>query len=218
MKYQQSYSFILIYILMMLFALSSWGQQNVIQINNILDLQRIGNAPGFPINGEYELVSDIDGSDTINWNNGEGFKPIGTESAPFVGKFNGNGYRIIGIYINRTSTNDVGLFGISSGEISNVRLERCSISGYNRVGGLVGNNSGRITGCDVGGLIEGKSRVGGITGNNSGIISGSTANIAVFGEGDDIGGLVGYNDGNSINTNNNILNCSSEGFVTGNSK
>jgi hypothetical protein len=52
------------------------------QISTIEELQKIGNDPGYTLDGEYELARDIDVSETVNWNNGAGFTPIGTDSNP----------------------------------------------------------------------------------------------------------------------------------------
>ncbi|MGC8738713.1 MAG: hypothetical protein ACP5UA_08725 [Candidatus Hydrogenedens sp.] len=118
----------------------SESSHSVIEINNIVDMQKIGNDAGYPLDVEYELTQDIDASDTINWNSGAGFVPIGTESNPFIGKFNGQGYKIQNLYINRSGQDYVGLFGYigSQGDVYNVGLENISVMGTNNVVGLVG--------------------------------------------------------------------------------
>ncbi len=50
-----------------------------IEINDIDELQLIGNDPGYPLNGDYVLGNDIDASATASWNSGAGFKPIGND-------------------------------------------------------------------------------------------------------------------------------------------
>ncbi len=95
----------------MVLFLSRQGYGQVIQISSIEDLQKIGNEAGYPLNGQYELAQDIDASDTVNWNGGAGFNPIGNYDYPFVGKFDGKEYKITGLYINRPTNNDIGLFG-----------------------------------------------------------------------------------------------------------
>src|SRR3989338_10877154 len=71
----------------------------LIKINTIEELQLIGNNSAYPLNGDYILTQDIDASATVNWNNGAGFKPIGQ----FSGVFNGQGYIITNLIINRPS-------------------------------------------------------------------------------------------------------------------
>ena len=99
------------------------------------------------LSGNYYLATDIDCSDTVNWDTGKGFVPIGNSSNPFTGTFDGRGHKITNLYINRPSTDFVGLFGtIASGsEIKDVGLEDVDIKGNERVGGLVGQNRGNIT-------------------------------------------------------------------------
>jgi len=77
------------------------------------------------LSGNYYLANDIDCSDTVNWNSGAGFEPIGNSSNPFTGTFDGGGHKITNLYINRPSTNNVGLFGRtgSGSEIKDVGLE-----------------------------------------------------------------------------------------------
>ncbi len=62
-----------------------------------------------------------------------------TALLPFTGTFNGNNYTISNLFISLPSTNDVGLFGETSGAtIENVGLVNANITGQNHVGGLLG--------------------------------------------------------------------------------
>ena len=83
---------------------------------------------------DYYLANDINCSGFGN------FEPIGIYGNEFTGTFDGKGYKITNLYINRPSTGEVGLFGCtgSGSEIKNVSLEEVNVSGYMRVGGLVG--------------------------------------------------------------------------------
>jgi len=101
------------------------------------------------------------------YNSGSGWDPIGTISSKFGGNFNGNGFKIIGITINRSATDNVGLFGASTGAtISNVILQGGNITGQNYVGGLVGNSNSdvSISGCSNTGNVSGADRIGGLIG------------------------------------------------------
>ena len=116
----------------------------------------------------YRLVSDIDASGTGQWNAGKGFKPIGDIRTPesFSGTFDGNGYEISGLTINRPGESRVGLFDhVWDGTVVDVSLIEVSISGDTRVGGVVGfAEGGDLSGLSVSGTIEGTSSVGGIVG------------------------------------------------------
>ncbi|WP_419766973.1 beta strand repeat-containing protein [Arcobacter sp.] len=185
-------------------------------INNINQLQWITQA----LNGRYELGSNIDASDTTTWNSGAGFKQIGDNSTynidtRFTGVFDGKGYIIDGLYINRGGENYVGLFGITinAATISNVGLTNVDITGKYGVGGLVGwNESSTITNSYVTGKVSGDTFVGGLVGvHESSTITNSYATGAVSGN-FNVGGLVGGDN----NTNSSITNSYATGKVSGN--
>lgn len=177
----------------------------VIQINSIEELQKIGNDAAYPLDGEYELTQDIDASDTVNWNDGAGFEPIGSNSYPFKGKFNGNGYKIKNLYINRSNDEFIGLFSYIylGGEVDNLGIEGCDVRGYNYVGGLAGANGycdyynncykgGIISNSYTTGSVSGYEEIGGLVGSNEGTISNSFSRSSMSGD-SAVGGLVGTN-------------------------
>lgn len=165
----------------------------VIYINNIEDLQKIGNDPEYPIHEEYELTGNIDASDTINWNEGAGFIPIGTTANPFLGKLDGKNYTISGLYVNRPSESHIGLFGVvaSSAEIKDLNIENADISGTYNTGILIGYNLGTITNVHVSGRVSGTTTIGVLIGDNRGPVSNCSATGAIEGN-DYIGGLIGW--------------------------
>ncbi len=146
----------------------------------------------------YELGNDIDASGTEEWNGGAGFYPVGEETE-FSGEFEGQGHTISGLYINRPSKNDVGLFGaVTDGTVSNVGVTAANITGADRVGGLIGNaeTGGQVNESYVDGEISGTDYVGGIIGRQYG---GTIENVYSVGtvSGSTAGGLVGYFAGGS---------------------
>ncbi len=160
------------------------------------DLQGISNA----LSGSYVLGADIDASDTTTWNNGFGFYQIGTDATtPFTGRFNGLGHTISNLYINRSDSINLSLFGYNTGSISNPGVAGGSITGKNRVGGLVGYNTGSISNAYATASVTGVYAVGGLVGyNDGGSISNAYATGSASGTKDYTGGLVGKNTG-SIN-------------------
>lgn len=93
----------------------------------------------------FKQTGDIDASGTLNWNpDGTGgyygFSLIGNNSTAFTGSYNGTGYTISGLYINRGSESNIGLFGFAreTAEIGNLGVVNVDISGNNSVGGLAG--------------------------------------------------------------------------------
>ncbi len=168
-------------------------KKTIIWIHNVYELQNMSKD----LNASYALANDIDATITKTWNNGAGFEPIGDNNNPFNGTFDGNGHKIINLWINRSSQNYVGLFGCTSGNavIENVGLVNVSVSGNNYVGGLVGKNHGTISNFYATGNVSGHSNVGGLIGVNWGTVNNSYSTASVSGSRDDVGGLVGYNYG-----------------------
>ena len=161
-------------------------------------------------------VSDYDDSNDNGWD-GIG-RPTLDENTSFNAKFDGNGYTISNLMINRTTVvsrrNDVGLFSAtaraSNAEIANLGLLDVNVQGRSSVAGLVGSNDGTITNSYVtGSVLATGSTVGGLVGNNTGTITNSYATVSVSGPLSNIGGLVG------INNTGTITNSYATGTVTG---
>jgi hypothetical protein len=161
------------------------------------------------ISANYSVVNDIDASGTVNWNNGQGFDPIGGSNVRFTGSFDGQNHTISNLSINRLDY--VGLFGRidSSAEVENVGVINVNMTGVEEVGGLVGENwDGNISNSYSTGNVTGEDNVGGLVGENyNGNISNSYSTGNVTGE-DNVGGLVGTNEGT-------VSNSYSTGNVTG---
>jgi len=160
---------------------------NPYQITNCVELQEMNTN----LNAYYILINDIDCSDTVNWNSEAGFVPLGT----FTGIFDGQEYKITGLFINRPSTDYVGLFGFtgSGAIIKNVGLVDVKITGRDYVGGLVGYNpGGTITNSYATGSVTGGNLViilvGGLVGQSSGPITNSYWNTETSGQSTSAGG------------------------------
>ena len=152
----------------------------------------------------YALGNDIDASDTQNWNGGLGFIPVGSTTAPFRGGFDGRGYKITGLFINRPTENYVGLFGVVDNRvvIRNVVMENENVTGYSRVGGIAGILRGNavIENCSVSGRVAGSYvYVGGLVGGSNGSIIRSSSSADVYGS-TYAGGLVGASAGSIIDS------------------
>ncbi|WP_394701206.1 PGF-pre-PGF domain-containing protein [uncultured Methanolobus sp.] len=143
--------------------------------------------------------------------------PIGNLSTQFTGNFNGSGYAIMNLTVYQT-TDRVGFFGYagSTSNIHDLGIETSSegvVSTGNNVGALVGVTVGIVNNCYAIGNVGGASYVGGLAGYGDGPISNSYTAVDVIGSSDNIGGLVGRNNGLS----GNVVNCYTTGNVTGNS-
>ena len=151
----------------------------------------------------FVLGNDIDltaylapgGAGHSKWG-ASGWLPFGSSFNIFG--FDGRGHVITGLWIDRSFTDNVGLFSSIGGTIKNLGIEIASagIRANNHVGGLVGECSGSIENCYVTSNVSGKSRVGGMVGQLYGAITNSYATGNVFGSGrgsdSAVGGLAGY--------------------------
>ena len=156
------------------------------------------------LDGKYALVCDIDLG-------GAEWTPIGTDTSPFTGEFDGNGYTVSNFQITTTSDGYIGLFGYNVGVIKNLGVENFTVNvSYGDIlyaGGLVGYNSGDITNSYTTGTVSATATsssayAGGLVGYNSGDILNSYAAGDVSATSSDsnayAGGLVGRNDDGSI--------------------
>ena len=191
----------------------------------------------------YELGADLDFGDAgsyasgvvnTGWVQGSGWDPIGDHPNPFSATFDGAGYAIAGLFIDRADKNLVGLFGevtgairdvtltgavvsakssvgilagISQGDIDSV-LVSGRVSGFRDVGGLVGSNLGEVTQSRVDAEVSGIVVVGALASTNEGVIRDSSAAGSATSASRVVGGLAGINRGS-------ILGSFSESSVMG---
>lgn len=149
----------------------------------------------------------------------------------YEGKYNGVAKVISNVVINAPSSDFVGLFSITASAINDITLKSSSITGKDYVGGITGKNYGmygainrpRVIGTDSGAgkmMIKGVSTVGGIVGLNNALIAGNTEFVAVtettvaevsgwvdiIGSGNNVGGIVGDNNGAGGKINKVLVN------------
>lgn len=180
-------------------------------ITNVTELQAMEND----LTLDYELGNNIDASATSGWNGGDGFDPIGDNSTKFTGSFNGRGYTIDSLYIDRVSTNDCGLFGYIGDNVTlqNVSLINADIVGDLQTGVLVGHTGENctISKCSSTGThTYGDLYTGGLVGllGSGSTISGSYSTCTVSGKGS-VGGLIG-----AANTLSVVERCYATGAIT----
>lgn len=165
---------------------------STVYINTPQDMELIRNNP----NGYYKLSADID---MEMYANGDGWKPI----AEFGGIFEGRGYKITNLKINRDSERYCGLFGqvTSNAVLSEIVLTGVEVNGGEYTGALAGSCSGRISNCSVQGIVNGSGNsIGGLVGSyNTGSIVNSYANVAVTGK-EEVGGFIGSLHSGVVNT------------------
>jgi uncharacterized protein YjdB len=134
-------------------------------ITNADELNQVRN---FLNNGNvyFKMLNDIDLTQWLAENNPtQGWNPIGNSSSnAFRGNFNGNKCKIIGLNINRSTTDYVGLFGylISGANITDLTLRQCKVSGRDYTGILAGysNQQAVLKNISIQGDLRGNNYVG----------------------------------------------------------
>ncbi|MDD2698242.1 MAG: MBG domain-containing protein [Arcobacteraceae bacterium] len=146
---------------------------------NLAALQAI-NTDDTTRAGKYVLGISIDASDTVNWNSGAGFMPIGNLTYKFKGYFSGLGHNITSLTINRPTTDYVGLFGMvgmanAKQEVRDLNILEANIIGQKYVGILAGSaglnypgDDPRFINISTSGTVTGTRIVGGIAGRLGG--------------------------------------------------
>lgn len=160
----------------------------------------------------FVLANDIDCSVTTDWNDGEGFLPIGDYSNPFTGELDGDYHKITNLFID-TTVGDGGSAGVfrrignsdnQVGLVKDLGLEDADITGEWSTGGLVGVLYGQVNNTYTTGTVTGGGEVGGLVGSHGGVwdtVIDSWSSATVTGDSDGVGGLVGYNAEDSQITN-----------------
>lgn len=178
-------------------------------ISDATQLQDMGND----LSGKYVLAIDIDATDSENWDNGRGYAPVGDDASAFSGVLEGLGHQVDKLSINRPTTDNVGLFGITDGSvIQNIGLTNLNVIGRDNVGGMAGVNNGSISNAYVTGTIAAVNNAGGLAGVNDGTISNAYATSSINATGSVAGGLAG-----SLGSTGSISNTYASGAVTGGS-
>ena len=152
---------------------------------------------------------DADVGDTY-WNAGAGWAPIGEAGDPFTADFEGEGYTVANLFIDRDTEDGVGLFGEIGGRdtsvIRGVGLVGVDVTGSDGVGSLLGHGVyATVIDSYATGRVSGQDEVGGLVGRTWGRVLRSYAAVNVSGA-DAVGGLVGHQ----------ILNDLDSSYATGN--
>ncbi len=132
------------------------------------------HAVRYHLDKSYILMNDLD-SGTCGYealagpaaNEGRGWQPIAASIYPFSGTFDGQGYEIRDLFIDRPEQPGVGLFREigEGGVIDNVGVVNATVTGRRHVGGLVGSiDLGTVSNSYFGGSVTGEGSVGGLVG------------------------------------------------------
>lgn len=180
------------------------GSYTVTTADGLKNVAKLVNEEG---KTDINITLDTDLTLTGEWT------PIGTESQPYTGTFDGNGKTITGLTVTG-SYKYAGLFGDidENGTVKNVVLEGVQItsdnsSGY--AGGVAGDSWGTIENCSVSGSVSGTTFAGGVVGSQwGGSITGCNSSATVKGTGE-VGGVAGKTDNSAT-----LTACYATGNVT----
>ena len=198
-----------------------------------------GSCAGYELIADLDFDTDGDGStysgtgasatgdpDDAYYNGGMGWAQIGADSGAsrFSATFKGNGFIISNLFIRRTNTNDVGLFGALSGpaRVESVGLKNAYVYARSYVGSLVGTNRGTVAASWSDGAVRGSRYVGGLvgytfasSGSEAGAITASYSHASAHASNSvnaQVGGLTGV--AHSTGGNARVIASYSTGAVT----
>jgi len=210
---------------------------NLIELATLDDLNEVrNNLDGTALFGSsagclstcngFELINDLDfdtnGDNFIDanddyWNGGEGWLPI-DGGAGFKSIFEGNGYTIKNLNINRPGTHNVGLFGDTDtgAEIVNLGLKQVKVIGDLSTGGLVGNlDYSIVNNVYVEGSVHGGDESGGVFGYTEFSQISEVYHVGTMTGLADIGGVIGYSEYDTISRIFNIGPVTGDGITAG---
>lgn len=197
--------FIAVMMIVSSLCITAYAGDESIAVSTKEDLYAVRNN----LDGDYYLTGDIvfAAEDFMEggafYNDGNGWDPIGTDIAnAFTGTFDGKGYSISGLVIDKYAYNThivyIGLFGVNKGTIKNLTIcegsisaESYTLSGHPEIyaGAVVGfNREGTVENCvnlcpisaiTTSQLSHSYSYVGGVAGYNC---AGSVINCVNSGE------------------------------------
>jgi len=156
---------------------------------------------------DYILGANIDCSDIAN------FEPIGgwNAAAAFTGTFDGKGFQILNLVVNRAADDYIGLFGeIDAATIKNV-IVTATLTGDDYVG-IIGKSTGstvELVGAIV--TIVGDTYVGGLIGGAYTTTATSCSSSGSINAYQMVGGLIGLINGDSIEDCHSSITVSASG-------
>jgi len=184
-----------------------------VQIRDWYDLDEIRDD----LDNQFILMNNLDSTTdgytelaSSTANEGKGWLPIGIWPDPFVGSFDGQGFEIRDLFIDREGEDIVGLFSFvdTGAVIVGVALIDADVTGEVYVGALVGHmHDGSLSNCHSTGNVVGDTHVGGLVGECGGIVRNTYSAASVSGN-FEVGGLIGQNHAN-------VSKSYSTGSVTG---
>lgn len=209
------------------FAGGDGSEGNPWQISTCAHLQSVNSTSR--IDDHFELIGNIDCTESATYDSGNGFLPIGTDEEGyfFNGHFEGNNFTISNLTIDRDGANFQGMFSRTTTEatIQNFTLANVSITiTGSTAGAAVAELFGTLSNVHASGTINGAGTTGGLVGRHMeyDTVINSSSSVDVTCNFSSCGGLVGFNspDGNIVNSfaTGDVIGSSDVGGLVGRSE
>jgi hypothetical protein len=182
-------------------------------VKNGTHLEKIGVNNDYPLSAYYVLTDSTSITGIDSW------EPIGTDTDPFIGTFDGGGHIIdFNIQYNSSVPESIGLFGyIEGGRVKNLQL----------TGTIVISNTAAISSIDYAGAVAGKIYNSATVENIDSSVQFTSITVDIL----NVGGIAGSNDSSTIEncyywnngqdiisftTSGNIIMAATAGGIVGN--
>jgi hypothetical protein len=158
------------------------------EITTCEELQAINDHPGW----YYELMNDIDCSDTRTWNGGDGFETVTIGTSLM-----GNNHSISGIFMD---TNYTGVTQVEGGAtVHGVNLRDVDLTCHSSYcGGFAHNIFGTVAKSSITGTLRCGGKCGGFAAQHSGLITQSWGGMTISGHGGSASGFAGHSSNGEV--------------------
>ena len=188
--------------------------QAAIPIASATDLAKIGNDAAYPLNGHYVQIQDIAFTSSDYSSASKGWMPIGSQTAPFTGVYDGQNHQIRNVMSKGTfgSSGETGLFGVVKGAtIQNLGIVDSTFSNSTYLASFSGKAyDATFINCYANNTVDGKNTAAGLVAHGENTCFRQCFNMGGISGSNDIGGIVGVLKSGSIDT------CFNAGSITSN--
>ena len=185
--------------------------QTTIAITSASDLAKIGNDAAYPLDGHYQQTKDIVFT-ASDYATSKGWNPIGSQTAPFTGIYDGQNHQILEIVSsgNFGSSGETGVFGVVKGAtIQNLGIIDGTFSNSTYLASFSGKAyDAAFINCYANNTIDGKNTAAGLVAHGENTCFYQCFNMGDISGSNDIGGIVGVLKSGSIDT------CFNAGSIT----
>lgn len=192
--------------------------QAAIPIASATDLAKIGNDAAYPLNGHYVQIQDIAFTSSDYSSASKGWMPIGSQTAPFTGVYDGQNHQIRNVMSKGTfgSSGETGLFGVVKGAtIQNLGIVDSTFSNSTYLASFSGKAyDATFINCYANNTVDGKNTAAGLVAHGENTCFHQCFNMGGISGSNDIGGIVGVLKSGSIDTCFNAGSITSTGYLS----